>query len=50
MERAAVGKRMAHVPAMAGGRAEEKNNANMKREAGGLGEFLLCPQGKANKI
>ena len=21
----------------------------MKREAGGLGEFLLCPQGKANK-
>ena len=23
------------------------NGPKMKREAGGLGEFLLCPQGKA---
>ena len=28
---------------------ESAEFGEMKREAGGLGEFLLCPQGKANK-
>ena len=28
-------------------RAELGYRPRMKREAGGLGEFLLCPQGKA---
>jgi hypothetical protein len=28
---------------------ESADFGEMKREAGGLGEFLLCPQGKANK-
>jgi hypothetical protein len=28
---------------------ESAKFGEMKREAGGLGEFLLCPQGKANK-
>ena len=26
---------------------DERTHRHMKREAGGLGEFLLCPQGKA---
>ena len=28
---------------------ESADFGEMKREAGGLGEFLLCPQGNANK-